>query len=49
MQLLHVDNYTPFEWFAFEKMGQQKRVYNVVIAKAEFSIPKPSILSLVTK
>ena len=49
MRLLHVDNYTPFEWFAFEKMGSQKRMYDVVIVKAEFSIQKPSILSLVTR
>ena len=38
MQLLHVDNYTPFEWFAFEKMGPQKRMYDVVIVKAAYRL-----------
>lgn len=38
MQLLHVDNYTPFEWFAFEKMGPGKRMYDVVIVKAAYSL-----------
>ncbi|WP_447915420.1 DUF2169 family type VI secretion system accessory protein [Delftia acidovorans] len=34
MQLQQVDNYTPFEWFAFEKMGPGKRMYDVLIVKA---------------
>ena len=38
MQLLHVDNYTPFEWFAVEKMGPRKRMYDVVIVKAAYGL-----------
>lgn len=34
MQLLHVDNYTPFEWFAFEKMAPRRALYDVVVVKA---------------
>ena len=49
MQLLYVDNYTPFEWFAFEKMGPHKRLYDLVIVKTEVPIQKPSILSLATR
>jgi len=33
MQLLHVDNYTPFVWFAFEKMGPGRRIHDVLIVK----------------
>jgi hypothetical protein len=40
MQLLYVDNYTPFEWFAFEKMGPGMRIHDVLIVKgaAQFTL-----------
>lgn len=38
MQLLHIDNYTPFEWFAFEKMAPGKRLFDIVIVKAAYSL-----------
>ncbi|MCS4294557.1 hypothetical protein M2375_002790 [Comamonas sp. BIGb0152] len=34
MQLLHIDNYTPFEWFAFEKMAPRRVLHDVVVVKA---------------
>ncbi len=34
MQLLHVDNYTPFEWFVFEKMAPRRALYDVIVVKA---------------
>ncbi|GAB2809567.1 hypothetical protein GCM10027276_07890 [Comamonas piscis] len=34
MQLLHIDNYTLFEWFAFEKMAPRRALHDVVVVKA---------------
>ena len=34
MQLRQVDNYTPFEWFAFEKMAPGQQMRDVLIVKA---------------
>mgnify|MGYP002752563651 CR=1 FL=1 len=34
MELLHVDNYTPFVWFAFEKMAPGRNLCDVLIVKA---------------
>ena len=38
MQLQHVDNYTPFEWFAFEKMAPGMHIHDVLIVKAACQI-----------
>lgn len=38
MQLIQVDNYTPFEWFAFEKMAPGKHVFDVLVVKAAYSL-----------
>lgn len=34
MQLKYVENYTPFEWFAFEKMAPRHALFDVVVVKA---------------
>lgn len=38
MLLEHVENYTPFEYFAFEKMGPGRHHHDVLIAKASCAL-----------
>lgn len=40
MQLQYIDNFTPLEWFAFEKMAPKRGLYDVVVVKAQLPMAK---------